>query len=179
MTALFLNNLAWWALKAGDPVEARAKLVESLELARQIDDTCTIASVTGHLGWAALLEGDLESARLQFREEAAISRHVGRRALLADAIWGLAQTAAAGDPDRAARLGGAAFALGAPAGYDPLLESNTLVDHYDRAGRPWASRRGKKPGPREGSSRSTRRSISRSPCSRDHDPGGRQFEAPS
>jgi len=85
------------------------------------------------LGWAVLLEGDIAGARSKFREAAMIARQVGRRYVAADAIWGLAQTAAAaGDPDLAARLGGAAFALGTDAGRDPVA-LNPFVHHHDDA----------------------------------------------
>jgi hypothetical protein len=133
MTALYLNNLAWGDLVAERPGEARARVVEALELARQIEDTRTISMATQHLGWVELLEGDVDGARATFLEVATIARRVGRRALAADALWGLAQTAAAaGDPDRAARLGGAASAVGTSSGYDPMA-ANTFVHHHEGA----------------------------------------------
>ena len=55
------------------------------------------------------------------------------RWLGADAIWGFAQVAAAtGDTDRAARLAGAALALGRSAGYDPAIMT-PFTPHLDDA----------------------------------------------
>lgn len=113
LTGLWLSNLAWSALVGGDTAEARRRLDESLELARLIDDTRGTGGALAGLGWVELLEGDLEQAFSYFEEAAAIARRLGVRWLGADAILGFAKVAAArGDADRAARLAGAAFALG-------------------------------------------------------------------
>jgi tetratricopeptide (TPR) repeat protein len=117
MTGVYLAVLAWRAIEDGNPGEARAKLTESLELAQQIDDTRNLGTANVNLGWAALLEGDLDDARFHFREAAQIARRVGRRVLAAEALSGFAHAAAArGDPDRAARLAGAATTLGITTG---------------------------------------------------------------
>ena len=51
----------------------------------------------------------------------------------AEALWGFAHVAAArGDADRAARLAGAASALGGTAGYDPTA-TVTFAHHLDDA----------------------------------------------
>ena len=64
-----------------------------------------------NLGWIELPEGDLEDAFSCFEEAEAIARRLCARWLGADAIWGFAHVAAAGDADRAARLAGAALAF--------------------------------------------------------------------
>jgi predicted ATPase/class 3 adenylate cyclase len=133
LTAIWANNLGWFALSAGDLVEARAKLDESLELAELIDDVREIGSATVNLGWVELLEGNLDLACTRFETGVALARHQGRRPLAAEAISGFAHIAAGrGDPERAARLAGAASALGVPAGYDPTT-SVTFAHHLDEA----------------------------------------------
>ncbi len=123
LTALWLLNLAWHALEGGNTAEARRRLDESLELARLIDDTRVTGQSLATLGWVELLEGNLEHAFSCFEEAAGIARRLGARWLGAEAIWGFAHVAAAGgDADRAARLGGAALALGGSAGFDPAGE---------------------------------------------------------
>ena len=120
-------------LATEDTGDARTKLAESLELARLIGDTRGIDIVTLNLGWVELLEGDFDRAGACFEEAAAIARRLGRRAYGADAICGFAQLAAAvGDADRAARLAGAASALGGPDGFDPTA-SVTLARYVDDA----------------------------------------------
>jgi tetratricopeptide (TPR) repeat protein len=105
LTAIWINNLAEDALQAENTSEARAKLAESLELARLIGDTRGIDTATLNLGWVELLEGDFDRARACFEEAAAIARRLGRRAYGAEAISGFSHLAAAvGHADRAARL---------------------------------------------------------------------------
>ena len=133
LTVLWLSNLAQGALQAGDTLEARSRLDEALELARQIDDSRGIGWATLDLGWVELLEADLERACSCFEEAATIARRLGIRELGAEAIWGLADVAAAdGHPDRAARLAGAASALMGLAGYDPTAFI-PLARHIDAA----------------------------------------------
>ena len=130
-TAIWLANLASSALLAGDTGEARARLNESLELVHGIDGRW-IGMITVNLGWVELLDGDLDAACSRFEEGAALARRLGIRAVVADAIRGFAQAAAArGDLDRSARLAGAASALGMPAGFDPA--STALARHLEDA----------------------------------------------
>ena len=56
------HDLAEDALQAEITSEARAKLAESLELARLIGDTRGIDTATLNLGWVELLEGDFDRA---------------------------------------------------------------------------------------------------------------------
>jgi predicted ATPase/class 3 adenylate cyclase len=133
LTALWLSNLAGYALEGGKTPEARRRLDESLELARLIDDIRGTGYALGTLGWVELLESDFEHAVSCFEEAAAIARRLGARRLGADALWGFAQVAAAGgDADRAARLAGAARAFGASAGYDPA-DWTPFTPHLDDA----------------------------------------------
>lgn len=120
LTSIWANNLAWRAVCTGDTTEARARVDEALVLAGLIDDPRDIGSATANLGWVELLEGDLCHARTCFEEALTTARRLGKRALGAEGLWGLAQVAAArGDADSAARLAGSASALGGTAGFDP------------------------------------------------------------
>ena len=133
LTGISTNNLAWNALHAGNTVEARTRLNESLELARALDDPRDNGTAIVNLGWVELLEGELDRARVCFEEGAANARRLGRTRLGAEVIWGFAQAAAAdGDADRAARLAGAATALGTAVRFDPAA-SASFVHHVDDA----------------------------------------------
>ncbi len=114
------SGLAAVALEERDFAAARARLNEALELARLIEDMRGIGFAQEGFGWLELFQGNLVRAISYFEEAAAIARRLGGRRSSAEAIWGLAQVAAAaGDADRAARLAGAADAYGGPAGFDP------------------------------------------------------------
>ena len=129
LTALWLSNLGGYALERGNTAEARRRLDESLELTRLIDDTRGTGQGLANLGWVELLEGDFEHALSCFEEAAAIARRLGARWLGGEAIWGFAQVAAAGgDADRAARLAGAALALGGSDGSAITLVTPHLDD---------------------------------------------------
>jgi predicted ATPase len=133
LSVLWLGNLALDGIREGDAVAARARLNEALELARLIEDTRGIGLTMVNLGWVELLERNLGRAVDCFKEATAISRRLGGRALGADAIWGLAQVAAAaGDAERAALLAGAAAEYGRPAGFDPA-DSIPSIRHVDAA----------------------------------------------
>ena len=87
-------------------------LDRALPLARELGDPLLLAFVWGNLGVAALFTGDLDRARSAFDEQLRLCRKhvlwVG-----AEGLTGLAAIAARrGDPDRAARLQGAATARG-------------------------------------------------------------------
>ena len=117
LSALWLSNLAGNALEDGNTPEARRRLDESLELARLIDDTrgigqCSTISARSNCS-KAISSKRPRASRRRLR----IARRLGARWLSADAIWGFAEVAAAaGDADRAARLAGAARALGGSSG---------------------------------------------------------------
>jgi tetratricopeptide (TPR) repeat protein len=132
LTALWLSNLAGYALRGGNTAEARRRLDESLELTLLNDDTRGTGQSLANLGWVELLEGDFERAFSCFEEAAAIARRLGARWLGADAIWGFAQVAAAGgDAGHAARLAGAALAFGG-SGFDPAV-TTPFTPHLDDA----------------------------------------------
>jgi tetratricopeptide (TPR) repeat protein len=87
LTALWLSNLAGYALEGGNTAEARRRLDESLELARLIDDSRGTGGTLATFGWVELLEGNFEHAFSCFEEAAAIGRRLGARWLGVDALW--------------------------------------------------------------------------------------------
>jgi predicted ATPase/class 3 adenylate cyclase len=132
-TAIWAGNLGWSALRTGDAVEARAKLGEALALAEQVNEYRSIGATTVSLGWLELSERQLDLAATRFEAGALLARRQGRRALIAEALWGLAHLAAArNDPDQAARLAGAASAVDTTTGYD-VATSATFVHYLDEA----------------------------------------------
>ena len=102
-----------------DFAAARARLNEALELARLIEDMRGIGFAQEGFGWLELFQGNLVRAISYFEEAAAIARRLGGRRSSAEAIWGLAQVAAAaGDADRRRALRGRGR-VRRPAGFDP------------------------------------------------------------
>jgi non-specific serine/threonine protein kinase len=106
------SSAAYNAIKAGSAERARPLLDRALPLARELGDPLPQAFVWGNLGFEALFTGDLDRARSAFDEQLRLCRKhvfwVG-----AEGLIGLAAIAARrGDPDRAARLLGAATAPG-------------------------------------------------------------------
>jgi predicted ATPase/DNA-binding SARP family transcriptional activator len=106
------SSAAYNAIKAGTPKRARPLLDRALPLARELGDPLLQAFVWGNLGFEALFTGDLERARGAFDEQLRLCRKyvlwVG-----AEGLTGLAAIAARrDDPERAARLLGAATAPG-------------------------------------------------------------------
>jgi non-specific serine/threonine protein kinase len=89
----------------GDAEAARALLLESLAVLRDVGETWGAAYALRDLGVAAWLQGELEAALAYFEDGLALFRSTGER-------WGLTTTLGhlgtarlrAGDPDRATRL---------------------------------------------------------------------------
>jgi predicted ATPase/DNA-binding SARP family transcriptional activator len=111
---LFLyNNAAYNAIKAGNSEAARPFLVEAGSLANELGDPVASALTCGNVGLEALLNDDLERAREAFEEGLRLSREHVVWQFASEAVGGLAAIAARrGDTERAARLLGAATAIG-------------------------------------------------------------------
>jgi len=121
------SSAAHNAIKAGTPERARPLLDRALPLARELGDPLLLAFVWGNVGIAALFTGDLDRAHSAFDEQLRLCRKhvlwVG-----AEGLTGLAAIAARrGDPDRAARLQGAATARGMCTDTDVAAE---LEEHF-------------------------------------------------
>jgi predicted ATPase/DNA-binding SARP family transcriptional activator len=101
------------AVKAGEPEHAGAWLDQAFSLARELDDPLDILSVSLTEGLYALFTDDLPRAERAFARQLRLCREHDLADEAPAGVAGLAATAAArGQDDRAARLLGAATALG-------------------------------------------------------------------
>jgi predicted ATPase/class 3 adenylate cyclase len=117
LLAVTLHNLAGVRLHAGDYARAAGLYAESLEQARALGDPHAIAASLSDLGWVDLGLGDPAAASAHFTEALTTLRDLGDRIGVAACLEGLAAVAVAvAQPDRAARLLGAAAAVGASIG---------------------------------------------------------------
>jgi predicted ATPase len=105
-------DAAYNAIKEGRPERAAPLLDQAMPLARELGDPVPLAFVWGNLGLEALFSGELDRARAAFDEQLPICReHV--LWVAAEGLAGLAALAARrDDTEHAARLLGAATALG-------------------------------------------------------------------
>jgi predicted ATPase/DNA-binding SARP family transcriptional activator len=107
------NNAAYNAIKAGSPESARPLLAHAVPLARELGDPVLLALTCGNVGLEALFNDDLDSAQDAFDEGLRLGREHVVRHFVAEGLGGLAAIATRrGDPERAARLLGAATAIG-------------------------------------------------------------------
>jgi predicted ATPase/DNA-binding SARP family transcriptional activator len=107
------NNAAYNAIKAGNPEAARPFLAEAIPLADELGDPVASALTCGNVGLEALFNNDLDRAREAFEEGLRLCREHVVRQDAPEALGGLAAIATRrGDTERAARLLGAATAIG-------------------------------------------------------------------
>jgi predicted ATPase/DNA-binding SARP family transcriptional activator len=106
------SDTAYNAIKRGRPELARPMLESALALAHELGDPHQLAFVYGNVGLEALFTGDLERAHTAFHDQVRLCReHVLR--VGAEGLSGLAAIEARrGGLERAARLLGAASAVG-------------------------------------------------------------------
>jgi tetratricopeptide (TPR) repeat protein len=117
LIAQALNNLGELARALGDYDQAELHYVESLDMFRKQGNKVDTPRLIHNLGRVALHRGDLGRARELFAESLGQFRELRSRRGIAECLDGLAATALAGeDPERAARLWGAAEALREAAG---------------------------------------------------------------
>jgi len=117
--AVSLNTLGLVAYQHGNHERAGPLIQESLALYRDLGDTDGIAGVLVNLGAIARAQADFGRAVALYRESVALSFTAGSKGRVLECLDGFAQLAdAAGQPQAAARLFGAAAslrgALGAP-----------------------------------------------------------------
>jgi predicted ATPase/DNA-binding SARP family transcriptional activator len=111
LTAIY-NNAAYVAIAQGSHERAATYLDEALVLAERSGEPLRRMWVYGNLGHASLFIGDLESAGARFAEQLTLCREHGVTWVASEGIGGLAAVAACqGEPERAARLLGAAESL--------------------------------------------------------------------
>lgn len=107
--AASLDNLGLVAWEQRDYEAARAPYEESLTLRRELGDKHGIAASLDHMGLAAWHQGDYRQATALLEESLTVRKALGDKAGIAGSLEGLARVAQ--DPERAARLCGAAAAL--------------------------------------------------------------------
>jgi non-specific serine/threonine protein kinase len=128
-----LNVLGDLARLAGEPDRAAALYAESLELWRELRGTPGIASALHKLGQVKRSTGDLVAARTYFVQSLALQRDLGNAQGIAECLAGLGgTTAAAGRPDRAARILAASAELLAQIGV-PLAPADQVALERDMA----------------------------------------------
>jgi non-specific serine/threonine protein kinase len=100
------------ALARGDTAGAETYLEEGLRQLREQDFIWRLSDTLRSLGDLARDRGDLDGAMARYTESVKLAQDHGDRLFLANALTGVAGVAAArGQPERAARLYGAAAAL--------------------------------------------------------------------
>jgi hypothetical protein len=109
---------------------------ESLALRRELGDQQGIAVSLNNLGLVAEKQGEYARAVALLRESLQLSSDIGARDMAAEGLEGLAWSVVAqGQPDRAARLGGAAEALrevlGVPLSPDSRLGHDQALQAMD------------------------------------------------
>jgi tetratricopeptide (TPR) repeat protein len=117
-----LGNLGYTELSTGDLGPARSHLIESLDIARVLNDSYGVVYGAFNLGLAEYLGGSASAAEDLFTESFSLARRVMMKPGIAYALIGLAIAGSDGDPGRAARLHGAAEAALAALGetVDPV-----------------------------------------------------------
>lgn len=110
--AISLNNLGRVTEQQGDFAQALALYQESLALRKEQSNKQGIAIVLNDLGNLALHQGDSTRAIPLYRQSLALEQELGNKAGMVQSLIGLAGALAmGGQPERAARLAGAAEAL--------------------------------------------------------------------
>ena len=105
-------NLGTALVVSGSPEEAEATFEEGLEIYRQLGDDIFAARMTNGIAYAALIRDDIERADSLARIALAAFAEQAERQGVAQGLETLAAVSAArGDTDRAATLGGAAAAV--------------------------------------------------------------------
>jgi len=112
LIALALNNLGEVARWQGDYDQAAVIYTESLQLHQDVGNKPEIPRLLHNLGYVALRLGDTAQAQTHFWHSLDLFRELGIARGVAEGLAGLAAVAAIeGQPERAARLWGAAEAL--------------------------------------------------------------------
>jgi ATP/maltotriose-dependent transcriptional regulator MalT len=109
-----LANLGTVAFYSGDFAGARGFYEESLALQRELGDMWGMAASLVNLGATALNQRDYAEAARHYKESLPLLNELGDKASIAECLEGLAAAVGAwkgGQPERAARLFGAADAL--------------------------------------------------------------------
>ena len=131
------NSAAYNSIKEGRPEAARRALEPAVPIVRSLGDPRPAIFLEGNIGLEALFSGDHERARIAFEKQVRLCAREGEEALAAEGLGGLAAVAAVeGDPERTARLLGAAEAIGSVGDADVIerLERDFLAAARERLG---------------------------------------------
>jgi non-specific serine/threonine protein kinase len=128
------NNAAYQALLEGRPTEAMRLLAVARPAADRIDTAVTSMLLLGNLGLAELFTGKLARARDAFQHQLRLCRGHAFRYGADEGLIGLAAISAReGRAERAARLLGAARALGYPPTGDQPIDDRLERDYFAAA----------------------------------------------
>ena len=128
------TNLGEQTRLQGDIPRAKEAYEESLSVAREIGDGLRESLVLINLGFIALHEGDAEGAQTMLKESLTLALEIGHTAYTADKYMALAGAAVAlGQPERAARLMGAADALSGEQSFTPQSGDIPEFERYEAA----------------------------------------------
>jgi predicted ATPase/DNA-binding CsgD family transcriptional regulator len=120
----------------GDLPRAKEAYEESLSVAREIGDGLRESLLLINLGFIALHEDDAIGAEVMLKRSLTLALAIGHTAYTADKLSALAGAAVAlGQPERAARLVGAADALFAKQSYIPQAGDKPEFERYEAAAR--------------------------------------------
>jgi predicted ATPase/class 3 adenylate cyclase len=112
-----LHLLGWAAYRRGEHERAATMQEQALAHFRQVHYRWGVAWVLGSLGYVLQARDEYGRAATCLNESLALGREIDAQGLLAEALESMAWlTVATGQPERAARLGGAAEALRAALG---------------------------------------------------------------
>jgi predicted ATPase/class 3 adenylate cyclase len=129
--AVVLGNVGETALGVGDHSRATEVLERSLELAREVGDSRQAEWSLAHLALALLLQGETERSREFFAESLPQALAIHDQRALDVCLHGLAGVAAAtGDPEKGARLWGAAERLRESLGNQPGPPQLAVEEQY-------------------------------------------------
>jgi predicted ATPase/class 3 adenylate cyclase len=107
------GNTAYNAIKSGRPEAARPFLAQAVPLAHELGDPVFSAVTCGNVGLEALFTDDLDRAQDAFEEQLRLCQEHVLKYIASEGLGGLAAIATRrGDLERAARLLGAATAIG-------------------------------------------------------------------
>ena len=130
------TNLGEQTRLLGDLSRSKEAYEESLSVAREIGDGLRESLLLINLGFIALHEDDVEGAQAMLNESLTLALAIGHTAYTADKLWALAGAAVAlGQPERAARLIGAAEALYEKKSYIPQAGDLPEFERYQASAR--------------------------------------------
>jgi predicted ATPase/DNA-binding CsgD family transcriptional regulator len=128
--SMALNNRGKMAQYQGNYITAKALYYEAQALASDIGDKLGVVGILSNLGDVANCEGDYEQAERFYLESLDLCQHLGCTQETAECLEGLTTAILRYQPERAARLLGAAETLHKRAGNSPLPPIKRLAHEH-------------------------------------------------